>query len=430
VSSFEAETGSLSGTGAVSINDSTASGGKAVQFGAGAQTNVGFVHPGVLVDKVDLDFVKGKIAAGAQPWTNLYTDMKATSLASTSYSPSPVATLDCAVNTDPGCVAEGRDGQAAYTDALIWYYSGNAVYAQKAIQILNAWSGTLKSASAANNTYLYSAWASQMYPRAAEIIRYTYTPGPGQAAFNVADFTSLLNNVWLPKLAAGTSSMKSSNGNWDLSMTEGLMNIGVFTNNKAVFDQGVARWQARTPAYIYLSTDNGGNGLPIAPPGGAYNTTAKVQCFWLNSGSPSGACNTSGFKLENGQIQETCRDYNHVGLGLSGLFNSAETARIQGVDLFGQEKARLIAGLEANSSILNSKTYPSAICKGAVPSVTNSNIATKPTYVIGYNEFANRLGLSLPATAATVQRVEAENVFGGNSDNTMVWENLTHYGAP
>ncbi len=427
---FEAESGTLTGA-ATKVNDSAASGGKAVQFStAPVQTTSGFVHPGILVNKADLDFVKGKIAAGAQPWTKLYNDMKGTSLASTGYTPAPVTTLDCAINTDPGCVAEGKDGQAAYTDALIWYYSGDAAYAQKSIQILNAWSSTLKSASSANNTYLYSAWAAQMFPRAAEIIRYTYTPAAGQTAFDIGSFTTMLNNVWLPKLASGTSSMASSNGNWDLSMTEGLMNIGVFTDNQTVFKQGVARWQARVPSYIYLSTDNGGNGIPVAPPGGLYNTTAKVQCFWLNSGSPSASCNTSNFKVENGQIQETCRDYNHVGLGLAGLFNAAETAHIQGVDLYGQQKARLIAGLEDNSSIMNSKVYPSAICQGATPAVKNSNIITKPTYVIGYNEFANRLGLSLPATATAVSRIEAENVYGGTPNNMMVWEAQTSCQAP
>ena len=43
-------------------------------FGADRTTHGGpppaFVHPGILVTRAQLDFVKGKIAAGAEPWTS------------------------------------------------------------------------------------------------------------------------------------------------------------------------------------------------------------------------------------------------------------------------------------------------------------------------------------------------------------------------
>src|SRR5689334_6320429 len=36
--------------------------------GSGGAASTGFVHPGILVSQPLLDFVKGKIAAGAEPW--------------------------------------------------------------------------------------------------------------------------------------------------------------------------------------------------------------------------------------------------------------------------------------------------------------------------------------------------------------------------
>ena len=35
------------------------------------------------------------------------------------------------------------DARAAYTHALLWYYTGNQAHANKAIEIMNAWSATL-----------------------------------------------------------------------------------------------------------------------------------------------------------------------------------------------------------------------------------------------------------------------------------------------
>ncbi len=73
-------------------------------------------------------------------------------------------------------------------------------------------------------------------------------------------------------------------------MADGLINIGVFTDNRSVFNSGVAMWRARVPAYIYLSTDNNGNGQPIAPPGGLYSNPAALTCFWLGLGTNKTNC--------------------------------------------------------------------------------------------------------------------------------------------
>lgn len=43
---------------------------------------------------------------------------------------------------------------------------------------------------------------------------------------------------------------------------------------------------------------------------------------------------------------ETCRDLGHVQLGYATLVNTAETAWQQGIDLYGEEQDRLIAGAE------------------------------------------------------------------------------------
>jgi hypothetical protein len=119
-----------------------------VRFVANADTTpkAAFVHPGVLDSRAQLDFVKSKVAAKAQPWQNAYNQMIGSRYASLSRTPKPRATVECGPYSNPnnGCTDEREDAIAAYTDALVWYLTGNTAYAQKSIALMDAWSATIK----------------------------------------------------------------------------------------------------------------------------------------------------------------------------------------------------------------------------------------------------------------------------------------------
>ena len=55
--------------------------------------------------------------------------------------------------------------------------------------------------------------------------------------------------------------------------------------------------------------------------------------------------------------------------GIAATINAAETAHIQGVDLFGSEKGRLETTLEFHARFLNGASVPSNVC-----------VITGPTY--------------------------------------------------
>ena len=169
-----------------------------------------FKHPGVLVDKDQLDFIKAKVAANAEPWKSAYDAMLSDSLASRTRTPSPRATVECGPTSTPnlGCSDERQDALAAYANALAWYISGTASYAQKAISYMNAWAPKIK-AHTNSNAPLQTGWAGAPWARAAEIIRYT---NAGWAASDITAFENMLRNVYLPEVIVGSS----SNGNWEL----------------------------------------------------------------------------------------------------------------------------------------------------------------------------------------------------------------------
>src|SRR6201999_2014175 len=94
--------------------------------------------------------------------------MRATPFAADDYAPHPVPVLDCVANSpDVQCENMLNDATAAYTQALLWFYTRHDKYARKAIQILDAWSETQIGQSGATGP-MYSAWGAEMFPRAAE----------------------------------------------------------------------------------------------------------------------------------------------------------------------------------------------------------------------------------------------------------------------
>src|SRR5690349_9124579 len=138
-----------------------------------------FAHPGVLVSRAQLDFVRTQVNANAQPWRAAYDQMLASSYASLSRTPRPRAVVECGSFSNPnfGCTDERQDAIAAYTDALIWYITGDARYAQKSIALMDAWSAVITSHTN-SNAPLQTGWAGSSWPRAAEIIKSTYSSWP------------------------------------------------------------------------------------------------------------------------------------------------------------------------------------------------------------------------------------------------------------
>jgi hypothetical protein len=336
-----------------------------------------------------LDFVKAKIATGADPWKTALAATQSNALASMTYKAAPLANVVCGSYSSPdiGCTAEKNDSAAAYTHALLWYYTGNQANAQKAIEIMNAWSPVVKMHSDANAP-IESGWTSSLWTRAAEIIRYS---NAGWAAADVAQFGAMLKNAYVPYVINGEP---HDNGNHELSDLEGLMGMAVFLEDPAMFQKAVAMWRGEVPAYFYLMSDGP---APLLPPGGYNNWHGQT-------------------KFVDGLCQEECRDLGHTQYGIAAAANAAETALIQGVNLYSEQAKRLVAGLEFTAQFLTGAPVPSWLCGGTLTAVTPD-----PTWEVAYNEYANRLGMPLPNTKALIAKIRPTG-----EDHHMIWETLTH----
>ncbi|MGW5232270.1 alginate lyase family protein [Streptomyces nodosus] len=359
-----------------------------------------FVHPGVTASQAQLDFARTKVNAGAQPWKGAYDQMIASKYADLNRTPKPRATVECGSYSDPnyGCTDEREDAIAAYTDALAWYMTRDSRYAQKAIQLMDAWSGTITSHTN-SNAPLQTGWAGSSWPKAAEIIKYTYT---GTWA-NSGRFATMLRNVYLPVVIKGSN----SNGNWELSMMEAAVGISVFLEDKTSYDTAMAKFRTRTAAYVYLDSDGS---MPKTVPSQNLDTTAKIVSYWQGQST-----------FVTGLTQETCRDFTHTGYGISAISHVAETSRIQGQDLYGTDVGeRLRQALGFQSKYQLGTAVPSWLCGGSL------NLGLGPVTEVGYNALHNRLGIAMTNTQTLTQQQRP----AGSNNLFVAWETLTHGDNP
>lgn len=270
------------------------------------------VHPGILQTRADLEFMKAKIEAGEEPWKSAWGLWLENPLASLDFKPTPFA------HVVRGAYAAGEKGgrelsdsaNAANNHVMQWYVSGDDAHARKAIEILDAWSGTLAEFSE-NDAMLLAGWTGGTFCNAAEILRATY---PAWSAKSQKQFKRMLMTVYVPLLRMY---YPEANGNWDAAIMYTLLAIGVFCEDRNLMES----------VYRHYRTGPGNGGV-------------------------------ARYIYPSGQCQETCRDQGHTQLGLSYLVNTCVIAWNQGVDLFAEANNRMALGIEYTARYMLGEDVP------------------------------------------------------------------------
>jgi hypothetical protein len=336
-----------------------------------------------------------KVAANLSPWIDGWRILIANSHANLSYTPNPQAVVsrgNDGVHPDNSAVLF-NDVAAAYACALRWKISGNTAYADKAVQIMNAWSSTLTAIfgiSGTNGDYdgiLLAGFQGYQFANAGEIMR-TY---PGWAAADLARFKAMMTNIFYPinvgaiHIPTGSSILVFSS--WDLACMASMLAIGVLSDDRAKFDAAIG----------YFKTGLGNGGI-------------AQTLYYIHPGYL-------------GQTQESGRDQGHNTLSISLLGNICEMAWNQGVDLYGYDNNRLLAGAEyvAKGNLIQSGTtyYSVPFARYSNGNVTDTVFATaaqgslRPEWALIYNHYVNRKGLAAPYSQKFATLIQPEGG-GGN----------------
>ncbi len=347
-----------------------------------------FVHPGMLHNAGDLEYMRSRVLAGEEPWKTAWDSLKVSELAQLDYQPTPYAVVANGPynNPDVGGREFVQDGGAAYTMALQWFVSKDAAYAEKVIEIFNAWSATLDSVTN-HNRQLKVGTAGIKYLNAAEIIKHTYN---GWKESDRKAFEEMVLQVWYPVIEDWTP---KNNGNWDAANIQTMMCMGIFLDRRDIFDK----------AYRFAIDGD---------------TNGSIKNYFT----------------DNGQCQESGRDQQHVQMGLAFLGCAAEIAWKQGLDLYGVFNNRLYRGFEYTAKYMSGEEVPFAeYLTWYGKYVYGKEISTGqrdkvfPVWERVYHHFHDRLGMEMPYTRRMIEKSRPEGLV---NQSFMPWATLTSADFP
>lgn len=309
-----------------------------------------FVHPGINQTSEDLEFMRGQVLKGEQPWKDAFERLKAqTDLGF------EVKTFAHVMRGPYGRPNIGgndlsKGANLAYQCALLWYITKDKAYAKKAIEIINAWSPAVWDFDY-NDAKLLAGWTGHLFCNAAEILKYTDS---GWRQGDIDAFARMLMTVYYPLMRFY---FPQANGNWDGAIIHSILAMAIFTDNREMFDNGIHH-------FLY------------------------------------GPVNGSLFKYiyPSGQCQETMRDQAHVQLGLGEFAGAARVAWTQGVDLFSLGNNRIALGYEFTASFLmGEKPFSYGVISERAKRVRDD-------YEYVYRHYT-AMGLDLPYTRAAADSI-------------------------
>ena len=193
-----------------------------------------FVHTGMIQSRSDLEFMRQKVLAGEQPWKDAWERLCRMPYSSLDFHPRPFAHV---IRGPYGRPSIGSNelmagASAAYSHALQWYVTGDKGHAAKAIEILNAWSPILVD-FAQNDAKLLAGWTGHQFLNAAEILRYSDS---GWEQKDIEQFRKMILDVYYPLIK---DFFPEANGNWDAAIMDTMLCIGVFCDDRTIFDRAV-----------------------------------------------------------------------------------------------------------------------------------------------------------------------------------------------
>lgn len=268
-------------------------------FGSeGLAADFSFAHPGLLHSREDLARIKRAVAEKQEPVFAGFEKFRTHPASQPDYvmrGPAEEIGRSPTVNFPQF----DSDANASYQCALMWCLTGDRAYADKAKQILNAWSAKLQRVSGADAVLMAGLGPFKMI-NAAELIRCSDAGWPDA---EVAAARRMFLQAIYPTLK---DFAPFANGNWDTAAIKSVLAIGVFCDDRAIFERGLRNY-----------VNGAGDG--------------RLTHYIIN---------------DAGQCQESGRDMQHTQLGLAHLGDASEIAWHQGLDLYGYADNRLLKGFE------------------------------------------------------------------------------------
>jgi fibronectin type 3 domain-containing protein/regulation of enolase protein 1 (concanavalin A-like superfamily) len=346
----------------------------------------GFAHPGLLHTADDLERMRTAVAKQQAPQYDGFLALAAHPRSSYDYVVRNAGHITSWGRGPSNFMAEAvSDSCAAYQNALMWSVTGDVRHADKARDILNAWSSSLEAITGADGQ-LGSALQGFKFVNAAELLCYSGYTGWAQA--DIDRCRESFRKVWYRSFAGKAL---FANGNWEVAALQAIIGIAVFCDDRVMFENAVR--------YAVAGAGNG-----------------RIEHIVVEA---------------TGQGQESGRSQAYAQLALGLLANTAAVASNQGVDLFGHSDDRILKGFEYTARYnLGDSSVPFVADLDRTGKYIKTVIATgnrgqfQPIYELAYGHYVSRRGLQAPYLEQVVFRNGSRFVEGTNDDHPG-WGTLT-----
>lgn len=384
-------TGEGAGTGGTSTGGSTATGGTSggstatdgtsggssggsvtttcTDPGAGTDLEA-FVHPGGLYKQSDLDRMRLMVRAGVEPYAAAFQALSNHSRATFNYAVQGNASQTVVNRDGTNGPQFEADATAAYLNALMWAVTGDERHAQKSVEIFNAWQNVTEVTGGGTEALNAGLFAYKMV-EAAEIIKSTYD---GWSAADIDAFSRMLvypgysSTQVPPSLSQNSGSFywriyrgdPGRHGNQDLIAWRAMIVMGVFLDNRIMFDRALNYFKGMPHRSDDLPYPSGPPSAGSQTEDNAYFTTYQVGA----AGSAQADYGYNGvlanYVWESGQNQESSRDQQHAFFGLGICAGISEVAWNQGDDVYNSLDYRLLKGFEhmARYNVSQVQSFP------------------------------------------------------------------------
>ncbi|MFD9318275.1 alginate lyase family protein [Streptomyces sp. NPDC060053] len=358
---------------------------------AGDGSASAFTHPGLLHSAADLARMKSAVDGRQSPVYDGYLALAAHSRSQTAYLIQNTGQITSWGRGPTHFMNQAvADSAAAYQNALLWAVTGVRAHADKARDILNAWTASLTKITGADGP-LGAGLQAFKFANAAELLRHTGYDGWTDS--DISRCAESLLDVWYP---AVSGYMLYANGNWDLTAIQSILAIGVFCEQRTLFEDA-----------LRFAAAGAGNGSV------AHRIVAAT-----------------------GQGQESGRDQGHEQLAVGLMGDAAQVAWNQGVDLWSYDGNRILAGAEyaARYNLGSGVPFTSDLdrtgkyIKKAVSATGRGTLP--PIYEMYHAHYAGVRGLETPYTRAAVFRgAGGVRVVEGSNDDLPSWGTFAYAGA-
>ncbi|MFM9444279.1 alginate lyase family protein [Streptomyces acidiscabies] len=348
-------------------------------------------HPGLLHTADDLARMKAAVDAKRSPVYDGYLALAAHARSQSTYVIQNTGQITSwgrgPANFQNQAVA---DSAAAYQNALLWAVTGNRANADKARDILNAWSASLTVVTGADGP-LGAGLQGFKFANAAELLRHTGYDGWAEA--DVARCERSFLDVWYP---AVSGYMLYANGNWDLTAVQTILAIGVFCDEPTLVEDALR--------FAAAGAGNGSVAHRVVRP--------------------------------DGQGQESGRDQGHEQLAVGLMGDIAQVAWNQGVDLWSFDGNRILAGAEYAARYNLGGDVPftpdldrtGKYVKQTVSAIGRGNLP--PIYEMYLAHYQGVRGIEVPDIRAAVFRgANGTRLVEGGNDDLPSWGTFAYAGT-